>query len=61
MRIVIDGAKKAAEQRARRAEAFARESDPLLAQWQAGEIEKETWLAKREEIRKRFPLPEGGK
>ena len=61
MKLTPDLGALRAEQRARRAEAFARESDPLLAQWQAGEIEKETWLAKREEIRKRFPLPEGGK
>ena len=36
-----------------------KESDPLLAQYMAEEIEKSVWLDKKAEIKKRFPYPEG--
>lgn len=35
--------------------AYQEESDPLFFKWQAGEISKEEWLAKREEIKQRYP------
>ncbi len=34
------------------------EADPLMAQYLAGEIEKEVWLAKRTEIKERIPKPQ---
>jgi len=37
--------------------AFNKEADPLFFQYQAGEIDKDDWTAKREEIRQRFPYP----
>jgi len=40
-----------------RAAAYASEADPLFFKYQAGEITKEEWLAKREEIRQRYPYP----
>jgi len=36
---------------------YAQEADPLFFQWQAGEATQEEWLAKREEIRLRYPYP----
>tara|TARA_Y100000593_G_scaffold89486_1_gene173828 strand:- start:175 stop:402 length:228 start_codon:yes stop_codon:yes gene_type:complete len=39
--------------------AHKNESDPLLAQYMAEEIEKSVWLDKKAEIKKRFPYPEG--
>ena len=41
-----------------RAAAYRTEADPLFFQYQAGEVTKEEWLAKREEIRARYPYPE---
>ena len=41
-----------------RAAAYREEADPLFFKWQAGEATKEEWLAKRAEIRERFPYPE---
>jgi hypothetical protein len=38
--------------------AYATEADPLFFQWQAEEATKEEWLAKRQEIRDRYPYPE---
>jgi hypothetical protein len=35
--------------------AYAAEADPLYFQEQAGEVPEGTWLAKREEIRARYP------
>lgn len=32
-------------------------ADPLFFKWQAGEGTEAEWLAKREEIRTRFPYP----
>ena len=39
----------------RRKEAYAYESDPLFFKYQRGEITKEEWLAKVEEIKTRYP------
>ena len=40
-----------------RAVAYRNESDPLFFKYQAGEVTKEEWLAKRGEIRVRYPYP----
>ena len=40
-----------------RADAYRTEADPLFFQYQAGEVTKEEWLTKREEIRARYPYP----
>jgi len=40
-----------------RSVAYAAESDPLFFKAQAGEVDQAEWLAKREEIRARFPYP----
>jgi len=40
-----------------RAAAYRNEADPLFFKYQAGEVTKEEWLAKREEIRVRYPYP----
>ena len=40
-----------------RAAAYTAESDPLFFKAQAGEVDQAEWLAKREEIRARFPYP----
>ena len=44
-----------AEQEAKRQAAYTAEADPLFFKWQAGEATEAEWLAKREEIRARFP------
>ena len=41
-----------------RQSAYSAEADPLFFKWQAGEGLEETWLAKRREIRARFPYPD---
>jgi len=41
----------------KRASAYTAEADPLFFKYQAGEVTKEEWLAKREEIRQRYPYP----
>jgi hypothetical protein len=46
-----------AEQESLRQAAFQAEADPLFFKWQAGESTEAEWLAKREEIRTRFPYP----
>jgi hypothetical protein len=46
-----------AEQEAKRQAAYTAESDPLFFKWQAGEATEEDWLAKRQEIRDRYPYP----
>jgi hypothetical protein len=46
-----------AEQEAKRQSAYTAEADPLFFKWQAGESTEAEWLAKREEIRTRFPYP----
>ena len=40
-----------------RSAAYQQESDPLLFKYLAGEVDKADWIAKREEIRQRFPYP----
>lgn len=45
------------EQEAKRQKDFAAEADPLFFQWQAGESTEEEWLAKRQEVRDRYPYP----
>jgi hypothetical protein len=40
-----------------RVSAYRTEADPLFFQYQAGEVTKEEWLTKREEIRARYPDP----
>jgi len=40
-----------------RASAYTAEADPMFFKYQAGEVTKEEWLAKREEIRQRYPYP----
>jgi hypothetical protein len=47
-----------AEQEAKRQSAYTAEADPLFFRWQAGEATEAEWLAKREEIRTRFPYLE---
>jgi hypothetical protein len=42
---------------AKRQAAYTQEADPLFFKWQAGEATQEEWLAKREEIRLRYPYP----
>lgn len=44
-------------QQTMRGMAYINEADPLFFKWQAGEATKEEWLAKREEIRSRYPYP----
>ena len=46
------------ETKAARAAAYTAESDPMFFKWQAGEITDQEWLAKREEIRARYPYPQ---
>jgi len=46
-----------AQQEISRQSAYQKEADPLFFQWQAGESTQEEWLAKREEIRLRYPYP----
>ena len=46
------------KQRAARQVTYTAETDPLFFKWQAGEATEAEWLAKREEIRTRFPYPE---
>jgi len=41
-----------------RQNAFEMESDHLFFQYQEGTITKEEWLAKKEEIRARYPYPQ---
>jgi len=45
------------EQEMQRQKDFVTEADPLFFQWQAGEATEEGWLAKRQEIRDRYPYP----
>jgi hypothetical protein len=47
-----------AQMRAARAAAYAAEADPLFFKWQAGESAQADWLAKRAEIRARYPYPD---
>ena len=60
--IKVDPTKIAAQQlaqaEANRQAAYTQEADPLFFKWQAGETTEQEWLAKREEIRARYPYPE---
>jgi hypothetical protein len=47
-----------AQARANRHAAFVAEADPLFMKWQAGEGTEGEWLAKRDEIRARYPYVE---
>ena len=38
---------------------YAKEADPMMAKVFAEEIEKSEWLAKKQEIKTRFPYPDG--
>lgn len=46
-----------AEQESSRQSAYTIEADPLFFKWQAGEGTEAEWLAKRQEIRDRYPYP----
>ena len=59
MKLTPDIASLTEHQRKKRIEAFREEADPLFMKWHAGEATQEAWLAKREEIRARYPYPEG--
>lgn len=48
-----------AECRRERLMAYRAESDPLFFEAEAGEIERQAWLDKRAEIKKRHPKPKG--
>jgi hypothetical protein len=43
--------------RSNRKAAYTAEADPLFFKWQAGEATEADWLAKRQEIRDRYPYP----
>lgn len=45
--------------RAARAAAYREEADPIFFQYQRGEATEQDWLDKIEEIRARYPYPEG--
>jgi hypothetical protein len=55
-RLQAEYPKKVAKQQ--RSSAYSQEADPLFFKYNAGEVSKEEWIAKREEIRQRFPYPE---
>jgi predicted metal-dependent phosphoesterase TrpH len=40
-----------------RSAAYRTEADPLFFKYQVGEVTKDEWIAKREEIRARYPYP----
>lgn len=46
------------QQRALRFSAYSQEADSLFFKYQAGEVFKEEWILKREEIRAKYPYPE---
>lgn len=39
----------------KRKEAYEEEADPLFFKWQRGEVDKQEWLNKVKEIKKRYP------
>lgn len=51
-------ARAAAEVQRNRRAAYQNEADPLFFEEQAGEVTAGTWVAKRAEIKNRFPKPE---
>jgi hypothetical protein len=54
----VQVARQNAEAAVNRGAAYAAEADPLFFYWQAGEGTEEAWLAKRAEIRDRYPYVE---
>jgi hypothetical protein len=46
-----------AGQKAKRQAAYQLDADPLFFKWQAGGPTEAEWLAKRQEIRDRYPYP----
>jgi hypothetical protein len=40
-----------------RKKAYQEESDPLFFEYQRGDIEKDVWVSKVQEIKDRYPLP----
>jgi len=56
-RAAVEAEAQRMEARQARAAAYTSEADPLFFKYQAGEVTKEEWLAKREEIRNRYPYP----
>ena len=54
-RAAVEAEAQRMEARQARAAAYTTEADPLFFKYQAGEVTKEEWLAKREEIRNRYP------
>jgi len=56
-RAAVEAEAQRMEARQARAAAYTTEADPLFFKYQAGEVTKEEWLAKREEIRNRYPYP----
>ena len=44
-------------QQAARAEAYAKEADPIFFKWQRGTATEQEWLDKVAEIKERFPYP----
>jgi hypothetical protein len=57
MKAEKDKASALASAQVARQSAYTAEADPLFFKWQAGEGTEAEWLAKREEIRNRFPYP----
>jgi hypothetical protein len=55
---VVQAARANVQAAAARAAAYEAEADPLFFYWQAGEGSEEAWLAKRAEIRGRYPYVE---
>jgi hypothetical protein len=55
--IVVAQEQALATAKRNRSVAYTAESDPLFFKAQAGEVDEAEWLAKREEIRARFPYP----
>jgi hypothetical protein len=55
---VVEATRQNEQAAAARGAAYSAEADPLFFYWQAGEGSEEAWLAKRAEIRERFPYVE---
>lgn len=45
--------------RSQRVFAYKKETDPMMAKAFAGEIDKADWVAKKIEIKEKFPYPQG--
>lgn len=46
------------QQQVARADAYAKEADPIFFKWQRSEATEQEWLDKIEEIKLRYPYPE---